>query len=101
MDLLFYRGKKVISKGWNYYIPNINSNNASSMYNSGKKISIHAEEDALRKADPRKLKGASLYVVRRSCTGDLINSKPCERCSSIINSYMKKYGLKAVYYSYS
>jgi deoxycytidylate deaminase len=99
--VVLFMGKKnkVVSQGWNYYIRNISSNNANLMYKKGKKVSIHAEEDALRKADPRKLKGASLYVVRKSCTGDLVNSTPCDRCSSIINSCMKKYGLKAVYYS--
>jgi cytidine deaminase len=64
----------------------------------GKKMTIHAEEMALKNADPRKLRGARLYVVRNN--GDnLLNSMPCERCMSIINFCMNKHGLKVVYYS--
>jgi deoxycytidylate deaminase len=68
------------------------------------KISNHAEEVALKKADPKKLNGAKLYIIRAGvgiCGENPIfmNSKPCKRCTQIIETCIKKFGLKAVYYS--
>jgi hypothetical protein len=89
------KGKK-ISFGWNKCIF-YSSKNPHEDYMNGKKITIHAEEMALKSVSPSKLKGATLYVVRNG--HDMLNSKPCDRCQSIINSCMKKNGLKNVYYS--
>jgi deoxycytidylate deaminase len=85
-----------ISAGWNkcVYLSGKDSHNH---YINGKKMTIHAEEMALRNADPRKMKGAVLYVVRSK--DGMLNSMPCERCMSIIDLCMKKHGLKLVYYS--
>jgi hypothetical protein len=94
--LLVQRAKK-IAEGWNKSIY-FSSKSPDSDYMNGKKISIHAEEMALKNADPKKLRGARLYVVRNS-NGHFLNSMPCERCMSIINFCMKKHGLKVVYYS--
>jgi deoxycytidylate deaminase len=66
------------------------------------KISKHAEEVALKKADPKKLNGAKLYIIRwTTCNGNTIftNSKPCKRCTSIIETCIKRFGLKVVYYT--
>ncbi len=66
------------------------------------KISIHAEEVALKKADPKKLFGAKLYVVRSCLTNEntlFMCSKPCNRCTSIIQTCMHKFGLKIAYYT--
>ena len=66
------------------------------------KISKHAEEMALKNADPKKLNGAKLYVIRWSTNdGNIVftNSKPCKRCTSIIETCIKKFGLKVVYYT--
>jgi deoxycytidylate deaminase len=71
-------------------------------YDRSNKISRHAEENALRHVDRRKLSGARLYVVRSentSINNCFMNSKPCKRCSDIIESCMRRFGLKAVYYS--
>ena len=59
-------------------------------------FSYHAEINAMRKVGfcKRILKGATLYVVRINTNGELVMSKPCERCEKIC----KKYGVK-VYYS--
>jgi hypothetical protein len=92
------KNNKIISTGWNYCIF-MSSLDPHPFFRDGKKVSIHAEEHALRRADPRMLKGASLYVIRKSYDGNLANSKPCKRCESIIFSCMKKYGLKNVFYS--
>jgi len=64
-------------------------------------ITIHAEEKALRNVDHKKLLGAILYVVRYDILTeeDFMNSKPCKRCTIIIEKYMKKFGLKKVYYT--
>lgn len=70
--------------------------------NTNIKISKHAEEVALKNADPRKLNGAKLYVIRwTTSNGDTIftNSKPCKRCTSIIETCIKRFGLKVVYYT--
>jgi len=67
------------------------------------KCSFHAEEIALRNTDYRKLCGAKMYVIRinslNNKTTDFMNSKPCEKCTYIINACIRKYGLKTVYYS--
>lgn len=66
------------------------------------KISRHAEENALRCVNNKKLYGAKLYVIRWGVIDSnpvFMNSKPCERCTCIINTCMKKFGLKVVYYS--
>lgn len=65
------------------------------------KVSYHAEENALKQVNPKKLFGAKLYVVRygNSDSNFFMNSKPCNRCTIIIDKYMKKYGLKNVFYS--
>ena len=71
-------------------------------FDKGVKISRHAEENALRNVDQKKLYGARLYVVRWgvvSSNPTFMNSKPCDRCTKIINSCMKKFGLKVAYYS--
>jgi len=66
-------------------------------------FSKHAEETALKNVDKTKLKGAKLYVVRWSGKNEenmcFMNSKPCNKCTSIIKTCMIKYGLKVAYYS--
>ena len=73
--------------------------------NTRVKISNHAEEVALKKADPKKLNGAKLYIIRAALETEFcdespifMNSKPCKRCTQIIESCIKRFGLKAVYY---
>ena len=68
-------------------------------WTKGQQLSCHAEENALKQVDRKKLDGAKLYVVRISYCGEFMNSKPCERCTVIIQKFMNKYGLKNVYYS--
>ena len=87
----------VISSAWN--TATLGKSNIDERYKNGEKISRHAEENVLRFADPRKLCGARLYVVRCGQDDQPLNSKPCKRCMAIINSCMKKYGLKVVYYT--
>jgi len=71
--------------------------------NKDDKFSVHAEENALNNVDKTKLYGAKLYVIRLGGNIEnnplILNSKPCKRCTSIIEKCMKKFGLKRVYYS--
>jgi len=55
---------------------------------------LHAESDAILKADRNELKGASLLVIRIG-KSKLCNSKPCSHCMALI----KESGIKEVYYS--
>jgi len=71
-------------------------------FNNNTKISYHAEENALRNVDHKKLCGAKLYVIRygiHNANPLLMNSKPCSKCKVIIEKYMKHFGLKVAYYS--
>lgn len=91
----------IISTGVNKAKIHVNLNKFKK-FNKNNKISCHAEEDALRNVDIRKLKGAKLYVIRLNYTTPyprFTDSKPCNKCTCIIESCMKKYGLKVVYYS--
>ncbi len=68
-----------------------------------KGFSKHAEETALKNVNRDKLKGAKLYVVRwgyaDGCPFHFLNSKPCVKCTAIINACINNYGLKGAYYS--
>jgi deoxycytidylate deaminase len=63
--------------------------------------SRHAEEIALNNTDRKKLNGAKLIVIRLAydASNTFMNSKPCARCTIIIEKFIKKFGLKSVYYS--
>lgn len=87
---------EVIAKAFNKYTY---LHNICKPWHKGQRLSCHAEEGALKNVDPKKLVGAKLYVVRLSYCGELMNSKPCDRCTGIIEKYMDKYGLKTAYYS--
>ncbi len=62
-------------------------------------FTIHAERAVLRQVDARKLRGATLVVIRISTHGELMNSSPCEGCQCHIQKCIRKYGLRRVYYS--
>ena len=54
----------IISAAHNSAINITDKSNLDKTYKKGNKISRHAEENALRMVDPKKLDGAKLYVVR-------------------------------------
>lgn len=95
--MLTKKGKK-ISVGWNKCVF-YSGKNPHFNYLNGAKMTIHAEEMALKNTDPRKLNGASLYIVRSGNECELLNSHPCQRCMAIIDLCIKKHGLKTIYYS--
>lgn len=85
------KDNKILAKGFNRYIE------ACSMKSSRKKLSVHAEKDALSKVSKSDLVGTMLIVVRISPEGDLIMSKPCLNCQKFI----KRMRVSTVYYSFS
>ena len=57
-------------------------------------MGCHAEREAIRKANRRRLEGSTIYVASvRHRNGKAINSRPCSACQSLI----VKWGIKAVY----
>lgn len=97
--IIDYKGS-IISKACNKNL--IVSSKQFDNFTQNTKVSYHAEENALKNVDPKKLNGAKLYVIRYGFQENnplLMNSKPCKKCTCIIEKYMKKYGLKTVYYS--
>ena len=100
--IIDYR-KTVISAECNKTINISQKKLHNKIFDKNKKISRHAEENALRNADNSKLCGATLYIVRTGIDDNnnniFMNSKPCEKCTSIINSCIRKFGLKVVYYT--
>jgi len=96
----------IISSGYNKFLNVPKEKIKIFDKNTSVKMSNHAEEMALKKADPKKLFGAKLYIVRINLHDNNENnnelfmySKPCKRCTAIIESCMKKCGLKKVYYT--
>ena len=57
--------------------------------------SYHAEQLAIREAGENSIKGAVIYVARVNKTGKDRNSKPCPRCSALI----EKAGIKRVVFT--
>lgn len=57
--------------------------------------SYHAEQVAIREAGEYNIKGAVIYVARVNRKGQDRNSKPCPRCSALID----KAGIKRVVYT--
>lgn len=83
-------GNKIISTGYNRYI--------CTCYGK-KKITVHAEMDAINNCPPiyfnKSNKPLQMYVVRIGLSGNLLNSRPCEHCARQI----EKKGIKVVRYS--
>lgn len=58
--------------------------------------SVHAEEHAIKRANPRRLPGSILTVYGEKDTGKLLLSRPCkERCEALA----KKHGVAKIEYS--
>jgi deoxycytidylate deaminase len=55
---------------------------------------VHAERDAIYGVDPKKLKGATVYVTGITKCGNLLKSEPCSICKAVLSDV----GVKAVYY---
>ena len=75
----------IVARGYNRYVN-------SCSYE--RRISIHAEADAISKCSPQHLYGATLYVVRYY-NGRLLLAKPCVGCTRRI----ERSQLGGVYYT--
>ena len=92
----------LISKAYNKYEGMAEHQLNQPKKNKGIHYSRHAEELALNNVDRKKINGAKLIVIRLACDKSdnlFMNSKPCSRCTIIIEKFIKKFGLKSVYYS--
>lgn len=56
---------------------------------------FHAECAALCNLDEETIRNSELYVAGWSRGGNIVNSKPCEKCQE----YLKKFELKGIYFS--
>jgi len=94
--VVVHRGR-VVSTGYNH--EHGFDRHASTYLNNH--ISCHAECDALRNCPNKQfLRGADLYIVRINLNSDgLLNSEPCRNCKMVIENYMRRFGLRNVYYS--
>lgn len=75
-----------------------NSNKSGALVDDTYSLCLfHAEVSVLFNNNIKKedLKHMTLYVSGINKSGNIINSKPCSKCQN----YLKKYRLKAIYYS--
>lgn len=91
-----YRHAAAIIKGGRIISVGTNSNKPGCLIdpiyeNKG----VHAELNALCKLSEKQIKGSIMYVAGWSKANNMITSKPCPKCQE----YIKKFDLKAVYYS--
>jgi len=85
---VIFKKNRIISKGFNKYKTHPKAKNH-------RFPSIHAEIDAILKANIDMLRGSSIMVVRINKEGNFMNSKPCNQCLDEIN----RLGIKHVIYS--
>lgn len=86
------KGGRVLGTGWN---KDRNHPTIVSPEHIKTDCSFHAEEVAIREAGPSNIKGAIIYVARVNRQGNDRNSKPCSKCSDLID----KVGIKRVVYT--
>jgi len=56
---------------------------------------IHSEVNAISKARPDLMRGATMYIFRRDRNGDIAMCRPCDACMQAIRDA----GIKDVYYT--
>lgn len=88
---VIFKGKRVISRGRNFYQRGSKRLNPKFSPWPG---SIHAEVDSILKAR-RDLKGCSIIVVRLGRNDQLRIAKPCKYCKM----YLDHVGIKDIYYT--
>ncbi len=87
---VIFKGKRIISVAHN----EVRSNSVPKWLNYYDNA-LHAEAAAILKSKKRDLRGYSILVIRIGKKGDLILSKPCEKCQEFIEYS----GIKNIYYS--
>lgn len=83
---------RVVGTGWN---KTRNNPNIVSPEHIKSDCSYHAEQVAIREAGEYNVRGAIIYVARVNRHGDDRNSKPCPRCSDLID----RAGIKRVIFT--
>jgi deoxycytidylate deaminase len=83
---------RVLGTGWN---KDRNSPHIVSPEHVKSDCSYHAEQVAIREAGEYNVKGAIIYVARVNRKGHDRNSKPCPRCSDLID----RTGIKRVIFT--
>jgi deoxycytidylate deaminase len=86
------KGGRVLGTGYN---KNRNNPNIVSPEHIKTDCSFHAEEVAIRDAGEDNIKGAIIYVARVNRHGNDRDSKPCPRCSRLI----ERVGIKRVVFT--
>lgn len=86
------KGGRVLGTGWNKH-----RNNPATVSPEHIKsdCSYHAEQVAIREAGEYNIRGAIIYVARVNKQGKDRDSKPCPRCTSLI----EKTGIKRVVFT--
>lgn len=87
------KGGRVLGIGWN---KNRNHPMIVSPEHIKTDCSYHAEEVAIKEAGEENVKGAIIYVARVNKSGNDRDSKPCDRCTKLIDNV----GIKRVVYTY-
>ena len=91
LGAVIFKGNRILSSGHN----EIRSSSISNKYKKFKN-SLHAEQAAVLNIDWRRLKGASILVLKLSkVQKKLSNAKPCDMCLQLL----KTIGIKKIYYS--
>ncbi|MEK7212749.1 MAG: hypothetical protein WAP51_01285 [Candidatus Sungiibacteriota bacterium] len=76
----------IFAWGWNHSVRIIGANAVET---------VHAEEHAIKRANPRRLSGSTLTVYGEKNTGKLLFARPCkERCEVMA----KKHGVAKIEY---
>lgn len=86
------RGGRVMGAGYN---KNRNHPDIVSPEHIKTDCSYHAEEVAIREAGEDNVRGAIIYVARVNKSGKDRDSKPCSRCSALI----ERVGIKRVVFT--
>lgn len=94
---------RIISSGFNKYIPISSKGNNNIISKTDLKTSIHAEIDAILQTDTKSkskfIRGLDIIIIRikELSNGDIVlkNSRPCNSCID----KMRTYGIRKVYYS--
>lgn len=86
------KGGRVLGTGWN---KNRNHPAIVSPEHIKTECSYHAEEVAIREAGESNVRGAVIYVARVNKNGHDRDSKPCPKCTSLI----EQVGIKRVVFT--
>ena len=88
-------GHRIISKGFNRVHKSHPKQPAFISYSGRTCIEPHAELDTLIRAPYEIIRGSTIYLARRLCSGMLGLSRPCRRCSKLLEAY----GVKNIVYT--